>query len=91
MEIGFVARGKNRERRNVFAAFCRSLIFLLMIVTTILTETIRIYSTPNIWRSGIVTATQIANYIADTLNVLLFGISSHPFVKSSIGARFCHC
>jgi hypothetical protein len=73
-----------------FVALDADLIFLLMVVATVLTQTIWIDSTPNIWRSGIVTATQIANDIADPLNVLFFGIAIHPFVKAAIGARLHH-
>lgn len=66
------------------------LFFLLVIVATILTKTVWIYSTANVGRSSVVATTQIANYIADTFDVLLFGISSYPLV-SSIGGRFCCC
>ncbi len=59
-------------------------------MATILTQPIGIDSTPDIGRSGIVSASQVANYIADTLDVLLFGISSHSLIKSAIGARFGH-
>jgi hypothetical protein len=68
-----------------------TLCFFPLIVLTVLTQTIWIHSTADIGRSSIVTATQIANYIADSLDVLLFRISGHPLVKSAVGARLCHC
>jgi hypothetical protein len=73
-----------------FVALDTDLIFLLMVMATILTQPIWIDSTSNIWRSGVVTATQIANHIADPLNVLLFGIAIHALVKAAIGARLGH-
>jgi hypothetical protein len=56
-----------------------------MIVATVLTQTIRIYSTANIRRSGIVTTTKIANDIADTLDVSLLWIADSSFREGATG------
>jgi hypothetical protein len=82
-----------QQRANLDGAVSSRLFSRLisLIVATILTKPIRIYRTAHVWRSGIVSATQIADDIANTLDILLFWISGCAFVKSGIGAIFRPC
>jgi hypothetical protein len=61
-----------------------------MIVPTILTKTVRIYRTTNVGRARIEAASEIANDIAHSFNILLLWISAHPLVKATAGVGLNH-